>query len=180
MPGAPDGPSVDEIVDLLAAGADRGLSPNMTVSLLDHALQTAALLARARPGDTELAVAGLVHDIGHLLPGGSDEHHAEDGAAAVRRALGGRVAGIVGLHVEAKRYLVARDRGYGNVLAQDSVVSLGRQGGACSDDEAEAFLTLEWAEDAVLLRRADDTAKVDGLAVDGLDHWVPVLTGPMR
>ncbi|HEX3334571.1 MAG TPA: HD domain-containing protein [Acidimicrobiales bacterium] len=180
MPRTGDGWGVDEIVGALASGAERPLGPTVAVSQLDHALQTAALLARERPGDTELAVAGLVHDIGHLLPGGSGDRHAADGAAAVRGVLGERVAGIVELHVEAKRYLVATDPGYGDVLERDSVVSLGRQGGALSDEEARAFLTLERAEDAVLLRRADDTAKVDGLVVDGLDRWVTVLAGLMR
>jgi predicted HD phosphohydrolase len=167
--------SVDEIVAALASGADESLSPNVGVSQLDHALQTAALLAREHPGDPELVAAGLVHDIGHLLPDGSDERHAADGAAAVRPVLGERVARIVGLHVEAKRYLVASEGRYGARLADDSVRSLGRQGGALSSEEMNAFLRMESADDAVVLRRADDTAKVDGLVVDGLDRWVPLL-----
>ena len=73
-----------------------------------------------------------MHDIGHLLPGGTDQAHADDAARAVRRALGERVAGIVGLHIEAKRYLVATEDGYGGVLTRDSVISLQRQGGAIS------------------------------------------------
>ena len=121
---------VDQMIEVLATGVDFPLSPGVPVSQLDHALQTAALLAHLHPGDDELAAAGLVHDIGHLLPGGTDEAHADDAARAVRRALGERVAGIVGLHMEAKRYLVATDAGYGGVLTNDSVVSLGRQGGA--------------------------------------------------
>jgi predicted HD phosphohydrolase len=172
---APEGLSVDEIVAVLASGADRSLSPKVRASQLDHALQTAALLAREHPSDRELAAAGLVHDIGHLLPGGSDERHAAHGAAAVRPALGERVAGIVALHVEAKRYLVASEGGYGARLSGDSVRSLGRQGGVLSSAEAEAFLGLESAGDALVLRRADDRAKVDGLEVDGLDRWVPLL-----
>ena len=66
----------DEIIDLFADGAGRWLSPTVQVFQLDHALQTAALLAHLHPGDHELAAAGLVHDIGHLLPGGTDEAHA--------------------------------------------------------------------------------------------------------
>jgi predicted HD phosphohydrolase len=93
----------------------------------------------------------------------------------VRTVLGERVAGIVALHVEAKRYLVATDRNYKERLASDSVASLGRQGGALTAAEATAFLGRPWASDAVTLRRADDVAKVDGLGVDGLDEWVPLL-----
>ena len=165
----------DEIVDLLAGGAERWLSPGVPVSQLDHALQTAALLAHLHPGDDELAAAGLVHDIGHLLPGGSDEAHATDGARAVRRALGERVAGTVGLHVAAKRYLVATEGGYDGVLTADSVVSLGRQGGAMDEDEAANFLAQQWAADAVALRRADDSGKVEGVVVGDLAGWAPLL-----
>ena len=159
----------------LRTGARYPLSPGLPVSQLDHALQTAALLAHLHPGDDELAVAGLVHDIGHLLPGGTDEAHATDAALAVRRELGERVAGAVGLHVEAKRYLVATDRGYGGVLTSDSVISLGRQGGAMTEEEAAAFLARPWAHDAVTLRRADDSGKVDGLVVEDLAGWVRLL-----
>ncbi len=168
---------VDEIFDALARGASAQLGPAVAVSQLDHALQTAAWLAHRHPGDTELAVAGLVHDIGHLLPGGSDETHAEDAARAVGRALGPRVAGIVALHVDAKRYLVATEPDYDGILAADSVASLLGQRGAMTEDEAARFLSRPWAEDAVALRRADDGAKVDGLEVGDLTRWVSPARG---
>jgi predicted HD phosphohydrolase len=170
------GLSVDELVDLLATvGPTLQLSPTVTVSQLDHALQTAALLERAHPDDAELSVAGLVHDIGHLLPGGTDEAHAEDAAAAVRGVLGQRVAGIVGLHVEAKRYLVGVEGGYDGELTDDSVISLRRQGGSLGEAEAAAFVRLPLAGDAVTLRRADDHGKAEGLVVHPLAWWVPRL-----
>ena len=87
---------VDGMVGLLAAGADVPLSPAIPVSQLEHALQTAAMLAHLHPGDDELAAAGLVHDIGHLLPGGTDETHATDAArrgAAGAGGTGGRDGG---------------------------------------------------------------------------------------
>ena len=172
---AKPGLSADEILDVLMTGADRPLDDGARVSQFDHALQTATLLSHRRPGDAELAVAGLVHDIGHLLPDGTDETHAETGARAVRAALGERVAGLVALHVEAKRYLVANDGGYGDVLADDSIVSLVRQGGAMTQDEAVAFSARPWAADALALRRADDSAKVEGLEVPGLARWAALL-----
>ena len=167
--------SVDEIVAVLESGADRPLGPGVAVTQLDHALQTAAALRHDHPDDIELAVAGLVHDLGQLLPGARDETHAHDGGAAVRGVLGERVAGIVALHVEAKRYLVATDGNYQARLTEDSVVSLGRQGGVLEPGQASAFLALPWAADAVTLRRADDGAKVLGLEVAGLEEWVPLL-----
>jgi predicted HD phosphohydrolase len=171
---------VDGLLEVLATGADHLLSPGVPVSQLDHALQTAALLAHLYPGDDELAAAGLVHDIGHLLPGGTDETHAADAATAVRRTLGERVAGTVGLHVAAKRYLVATEGDYGGVLTDDSVVSLRRQGGAMTDDEATDFLAQPWAADAVTLRRADDSGKVEGLMVRDLSGWAPLLQDVAR
>jgi predicted HD phosphohydrolase len=167
--------SVDEIVDVLSSGRDRPLGPGVGVSQLDHALQTASVLARQHPDDVELAAAGLVHDIGHLVPGGTDETHAQDAADAVEAALGERVAGIVALHVAAKRYLVATELAYGGVLMHDSVVSLGRQGGAMTGDEVTGFRARPWSRDAVILRRADDSGKVEGLDVAELGHWVPIL-----
>jgi predicted HD phosphohydrolase len=169
--------SVDEIVAVLADGEARPLGPGQSVTQLEHALQTAAILRRDARGDDELAVAGLVHDIGQLLPGGRDELHALDGAAAVRSALGERVAGIVALHVDAKRYLVATDAKYEGELAGDSVASLRRQGGAFGPGEATAFLARPWASEAVTLRRADDHGKAEGLVVGSLDQWVPLLRG---
>ena len=171
---------VDQVMEVLATGADFPLSPGVAVSQLDHSLQTAALLAHLHPGDDELAAAGLVHDLGHLLPGGTDEAHADDAARAVRRALGERVAGIVGLHIEAKRYLVATDPDYGGALTNDSVVSLQRQGGALRQQDAEAFLAQPWAADAVTLRRADDSGKVEGLVVRDLASWAPLLQAVSR
>ena len=78
------------------------------LSELDHGLQCAFELARARPDDGELHVAGLVHDIGHRF--GPDERpRRASGGRQVRRLLGDRVAGLVEAHVPAKRYLVTTD-----------------------------------------------------------------------
>ncbi len=162
---------VEGILTLLASGARRPLRPGTAVTQLDHALQTASSLEHAVSDDPALAVAGLVHDIGHLMPGVGDEEHAQAAADAVRATLGERVAGLVALHVTAKRYLVATDPGYGGVLAADSVDSLAVQGGPLSDAEASRFAALPLAEDAVRLRRADDGGKLEALAVQDLDHW---------
>ncbi len=120
-------------------------------------------------------MAGLVHDVGHLLSGVDDAQHAEAGAAAVRGALGERVAGLVGLHVAAKRYLVARQDTYGGTLAPDSVTSLALQGGPLHPLEQRSFERLPYAQDVLLLRRADEGGKVDGLVVLGLSDWMPIV-----
>jgi predicted HD phosphohydrolase len=173
----PPGLGTDEIVQLLATAAARPLYAGAAVSQLDHALQTAALLRHRYPDDPQLAAAGLVHDIGHLLPGVGDAAHASAGAEVVRAALGERVAGLVALHVEAKRYLVATEPGYGGGLGPDSVASLATQGGSASPVEVAAFAALPLASAATALRRADDGGKVEGLVVGDLLSWVPLLRG---
>ena len=171
------GPGVGEIVQLLGAASAVPLHAGTTVSQLDHALQTATLLRHWYPDDPELAAAGLVHDIGHLLPGVGDEAHAGAGAEAVRPVLGERVAGLVALHVQAKRYLVTTEPGYGAGLGPDSTASLAMQGGALSRREADVFEALPLAPMAIALRRADDSGKVDGLVVRDLASWVRLLRG---
>jgi predicted HD phosphohydrolase len=180
--------SVEDIEQLLTSGATRHVeveidfmdteartSEQMPFTHLEHALQTAAILRQEVPDDVELAVAGLVHDIGHLLPGVGDADHATAGADAVRTALGQRVAELVGLHVEAKRYRVAANSTYGKELAGDSVASLLLQGGPMTPDEQKAFKRLPLAEDALSLRRADDSGKVGGLTVPGLTEWMLIV-----
>jgi predicted HD phosphohydrolase len=168
--------TIHDIERLLVGAARRpvsgGVSSAVALSQLDHALQTACVLRRQVPGDEELAVAGLVHDIGHLLPGVGDVDHAEAGAASVRASLGIRVARLVGLHVEAKRYLVGSDVAYKGQLAADSVASLDRQGGPMSAKERSVFRSSALAVDAIVLRRADESGKVDGPAGDGLGEWM--------
>jgi predicted HD phosphohydrolase len=178
--------TVDDIGQLLASGAaGEPVEAGASFTHLDHALQTATLLraevaerGQGEHGDEDgdaLIVAGLVHDIGHLLPEVGEAEHGAAGAAAVRGALGKRVAGLVGMHVAAKRYLVASGGTYGGDLSAGSVTSLSLQGGPMSSDERARFEALPLFGDAVALRRADDRGKVEGLAVDGLTAWMEVV-----
>ena len=130
-----------------------------------------------RPDDVELQVAGLVHDIGHQFA--SDEQHGAAGGERVREVLGDRVAALVEMHVPAKRYLVTTDPDHVSALTDVSIESLAAQGGPLSPEEA-SFASSAYAEDAVLLRRADDSAKVPGRTVPPLDHWLRMLSEVAR
>ncbi|MCU1373879.1 MAG: metal-dependent phosphohydrolase [Actinomycetia bacterium] len=164
--------TLDELVAVLESRAAVP-SEDGGYSELDHGLQCAAELARLAPDDLELQLAGLVHDIGHAF--GDDESHGRMGAAAVRPALGDRVARLVEGHVPAKRYLVTVEPGYASGLSAVSTVTLGHQGGELAAGELAAFrATPDW-EAAVVLRRADDAAKVPGREVPGLTDWLPAL-----
>jgi predicted HD phosphohydrolase len=168
--------SVDELLDLLHACRDAWDTPDGTgdpVDLHDHALQTAALLRRRHPADKELQVAGLVHDLGHLLCPGDDAGHADTAAEAVRPLLGERVARLVQLHVPAKRYLAAAEPG--RSLSARSDLTLGVQDGPMTAGEMAEFARDPDAQDALTLRQADDEGKVVGLDAGELEDWRPVL-----
>jgi hypothetical protein len=143
------------------------------LSELDHGLQCAAELAAVSPGDHELQIAGLVHDVCHAAY--EIDKHDKLGADAVRGLLGERVAALVGLHVAAKRYLISTDTDYAARLSPVSKHTLELQGGIMTPDEVAAFSASPHAQDAVLLRKADEAAKTPGRVVPGLDHWRPAL-----
>jgi predicted HD phosphohydrolase len=157
-------------------------SDDADVSLLEHGLQCAHRLAHERPGDLALQVAGLVHDLGWLEPDGRGgwtvdmaARHDRVAAALVEPVLGGRVAALVGGHVAAKRYLVATDPRYRDDLSERSRETLGFQGEAMAPGEVAAFDRRADRDDLLVLRRADDAAKVPGAAVPGLDAWLAAL-----
>lgn len=143
------------------------------LSELDHGLQCAAELAAMVPSDSELQIAGLVHDVCHAAY--QIDAHDRLGADAVRGLLGERVAALVGLHVAAKRYLISTDADYAARLSPVSTQTLALQGGIMTAEEVAAFSANPQAHDAVLLRKADEAAKSPGRVVPGLDHWRPAL-----
>jgi predicted HD phosphohydrolase len=163
--------SVDEVIGFLSALGAIPSEPGLVE--LDHALQCAAELKAIRPDDLELQVAWLVHDICHGRC--HIREHDRVGAEAIRPVFGNRVAELVGLHVEAKRYLVATDISYTARLSPVSIETLKLQGESMAAEEIAAFEANPHAQDACLLRIADDAAKEPGRCVPGLDTWIDTL-----
>ena len=161
--------TVDELLALLARGA--GVYDEPDVDGLAHALQCGAALRASQPGDVELAIAGLVHDVADIAYPGDHGDHARRGAALVEPLLGPRVARLVGAHVAAKRYLVATDPVYRTRLSAVSARTLSAQGGPMSDTEVREFEAHPDHRLAVRLREIDDRGKVPGLVVPGLDRY---------
>lgn len=177
MSALADGPvthfaDVEVLIDFLRASANRPIEEDGLFEL-DHSLQCAAELKAVAPDDEELQIAGLVHDVCH-----GQCHisvHDQVGAEAVRDVLGDRVAALVGLHVAAKRYLVATEAAYAGELSRVSTQTLRQQGGPMDADEVKAFEASAYARDAVRLRKADEAAKIPGRVVPGLEAWVEPL-----
>ena len=160
---------VDVVMALLGAGGD--VTYGERVTMLDHALQTAAVAADAG-ADDDLVLAALLHDIGHVLGDAGAwglPTHAEVGARALQPLLAPAIVEPIRLHVDAKRWLVATDTTYGAELSDASVASLAEQGGPFDESEAAAFSALAGADRAVALRRWDDDGKVVGLQIPDLE-----------
>jgi predicted HD phosphohydrolase len=167
---------LDDVVALLAEAVNHE-EPNEEIvglTILDHGLQCAALLRRDHPADAELQVAGLLHDVGHLLTT-HPEQHGIVAADYLSPILGPRVASLVEGHVPAKRYLVATDAEYRTGLSVGSRRTLETQGGAMRSEESSVFRDRDDFDAVVALRRADESAKDPDAAVSSLRSWLPVL-----
>ncbi len=157
--------SIPDIVGLFESkgGAQYDGEP---VTQLEHALQSAHLAEQAGAG-SELIAASLLHDLGHLLHDfggtptqqGLDDLHQYRCLPFLRALFGPATLEPIRLHVDAKRFLCAREPGYLEALSPDSKRSLQLQGGVFDSAQASAFEALPHAMDAVRLRRWDDQAK---------------------
>lgn len=149
-----------------------------SVSQLEHALQVAHLAEREGASDA-LIVAGLLHDVGHLIhdlpenvaDSGLDDLHEDAGARWLAPHFGPEVVRPIQLHVDAKRYLCAVEPAYLETLSAASQVSLRLQGGPMTVEEIAQFAADPFHQDAVRLRRWDDLAKIPELEVPGIEHY---------
>ncbi|HEX2013222.1 MAG TPA: phosphonate degradation HD-domain oxygenase [Roseateles sp.] len=150
------------------------------VTQLEHALQS-ALLAEASGADDELITAALLHDLGHLLgettvdtPSlhGIDDLHQYKVIPFLRGLFSERVLQAIAGHVDAKRWLCAERPDYHAGLSEDSRRSLLLQGGVFTPEQAAAFITRPYAQDAVRLRLWDDLAKQPALETPPLAHYL--------
>ncbi len=166
--------------DIFALFRDKGQGAYFgeNVTETEHALQCAHL-AEQSGANQELIAAALLHDVGHLLHGmsediaehGIDGRHEDCGAVWLQKHFGPSVVDPVRLHVAAKRYLCAVEPDYRAGLSEASEKSLCLQGGPMTPDEVLQFEQEPRYRSAVAVRRWDDGAKVPNWQVPGVEHY---------
>ena len=180
-----------EVVDLLEASQHENYIGE-PVSQLEHALQSAHFAKKAKCSD-EMIIAALLHDIGHLceypqkksMAGLGVYEHERIGAEFLKqRHFSSMVCELVVGHVQAKRYLVFKEFGYGKKLSEASQGTLHFQGGPMNKNEADAFEKDPLFREKIMIRKFDELAKETYLERDSLPvytemihkHLLPQLT----
>jgi predicted HD phosphohydrolase len=178
----------DRLLEAFAGSAAR-LYGGEPVTELAHSLQCAEL-ARDAGADEDLQLACLLHDVGRFAVdpreifdkkdgklgahAGARGHH-DVGADLIAPWVPARVAWLVRMHANAKRYLCAVEPAYFETLTAGSRYTMTLQGGPMSADEVARLGRHPWLADALRLRRWDDLAKVPGKVTRLIDDWAPFL-----
>lgn len=165
---------LEHALDLLARTCHDDFAEE--ISHLDHCVQTYLYLKRAYPEDTELAVAGFWHDIGHsMYLDGVDimqdrkgtllgvQDHDRLAAELFAGVLPDRVCQLISLHTMAKRYAA----GTGSKFSSASTETLALEGGTLTEAERKDFEAHSLFRDALQLREGDDSGKNPACNFDG-------------
>ena len=140
------------------------------VSQIEHMCQ-AAQLAEAEGYDDEIILAAFFHDIGHLcehiLPVkfmdnyGVADHESLGADFLKEKGFSDKIAKLVASHVAAKRYLTYKFPGYYNKLSEASKMTLEKQGGRMTSEEAILFEIDPLHDLYIKIREWDDKAKIE-------------------
>ncbi|MDB5240952.1 MAG: phosphohydrolase, partial [Spirosoma sp.] len=135
--------------------------------------------------DRQTVVAAFLHDIGHLLPpeashgymdGYGTVDHEKLGADYLRQmGFSEKIALLIENHVNAKRYLVAKQPDYLASLSEASLKTLQFQGGPMNAVEATAFEKHPYFGEILNMRRWDEQAKIPGLPTPDLAHYLSLI-----
>lgn len=155
-----------------------------SITQTDHALQCAYLAEKA-PDISHydnfvkecIIVAALLHDIGHLVGLEYNEMQMKSDKVMNGNSLGivghekigseflkecgmpSLVCELVGNHVLAKRYLCTVNRDYVAKLSDASKETFYMQGGCLTFEETKKFISSNFPELKILLRKFDDEGK---------------------
>eukprot|EP00475_Leptophrys_vorax_P027552 TRINITY_DN39299_c0_g1_i1.p1 TRINITY_DN39299_c0_g1~~TRINITY_DN39299_c0_g1_i1.p1 ORF type:complete len:212 (-),score=44.26 TRINITY_DN39299_c0_g1_i1:32-643(-) len=146
------------------------------ITQMEHAVQAGGLGLDVE--DECLAVAGFLHDIGHLmgmrdktpemmdqeghsLGAMNHEHIAADFLA--KQGFPESVYAPIRMHCDAKRYLMTTNDSYKAKVSPASLGTFVHQGGYMDSEEVSRFEGHPHFERALKLRRNDEDAKLTGV-----------------
>ena len=124
--------------------------------------------------DFELQVAGLLHDIDHMV-GCHPSQHGSVSADYLRRLFDEPLCELIRMHVPAKRYLIAIDSDYATRLSPESIAAMEHQGSGMTVEEQIVFENSSMARRVVALRRADEQATSPGVRTLPLAFWTDTI-----
>ena len=158
------------------------------VTQTEHMFQ-AALQAENNNEDTEVVLAALFHDLGHLVQlaindkNSSVDTKANMGKYGVKnhekigsgllRDLGFKypVPELVENHVKVKKYRTYKDKEYYKKLSEASKKTLEYQGGPMTEDEALEFESDPLFNKSLRIRNYDDAAKIPNMEIKKLEYY---------
>ena len=141
------------------------------------------VLAEKEGAPEDLIAAALLHDTGHYTSefgamSLGDERgncHEEPGAHVLGPFFPHVITECVLLHVLAKRYLCAPDKGCCDRLSEESKHTLMLQGGPRSLHEVREFEKNPFHKEAVKVRIRDAEGKNPGMKTPDFRSYVPLL-----
>lgn len=171
--------AVDEVFSLYEKyGADDYIGE--PVSQIEHMCQ-AAQLAEEEGYDHEIILAAFFHDIGHLCEhimtvGHMDSYgvidHEKLGSDYLKeKGFSDKITRLVQSHVAAKRYLTHKIPFYYNKLSPASKITLEKQGGRMTVEEAREFESDPLHHLFIKIREWDDRAKEEHIPLPSLDKY---------
>jgi len=150
------------------------------VSQIEHMSQCAEL-AQLQGHDDEVILAAFFHDLGHIclaydrtedMDGFGRISHEKVGADFLRECgFSEKIATLVEKHVDAKRYLCAKNSTYYDNLSDASKKTLTFQGGPMSAAEVAAFEREPLHPLCIKVRAWDELAKEQDRPVGDLSNY---------
>ena len=150
------------------------------VSQVEHMCQ-AAQLAEEEGYDDEVILGAFFHDIGHLcehikqveqMDGYGVVDHEKLGREFLEeKGFSAKVSKLVESHVQAKRFLTFKYPDYFSKLSEASRMTLAKQGGVMTKEEADAFEADEFHTIYIKLREWDDKAKEMNVPLPSLEKY---------
>ncbi|XP_060079278.1 2-amino-1-hydroxyethylphosphonate dioxygenase (glycine-forming)-like [Ylistrum balloti] len=163
------------------------------VSLVEHMTQC-AILAEQDGQPAEVVLAAFFHDVGHLIGMekglekmvtsgtnlGAKDHDVLGGQFLRELGFPDKVCNLVQGHVQAKRYLVWKNKEYYNNLSPASRLTLEHQGGRMSDEEARAFENNPLFDIILRMRTWDEKGKSVDVSNVHIDKYRKLCTEYLR